>query len=141
MIFEDKLRKRTRGRALLIMFHDIAWANRAEGLKQFDFINTDILKLSEVEVKDAEKLLIAALSTDLCYGRKIMSSAHAKELAKEFIGLQDEQAQYFTNSSVPYHKKENSWSFTPITEATIDTGIIVKLGKQLDSVIWMADID
>jgi len=141
MNFEDKLRKRTQGRAFIIVFHDIAWANRTEGLKQLDFINTDILKLSEVEVKDAEELLIAALSTDLCYGRKIMSLAHAKELAKEFIELQDKQAQYFTNSSIPYHKKENAWSFTPITEATIDTGLIIKLGKQLDSIIWMADID
>lgn len=141
MNFSEKLKKKTGGRVLLHSFQDIAWATRYDGLREAGFINTDILKLSEVNIKDAEKLLVDALSTDLCYKCEVMDKFSAKELAKEFISLQDKQARFFTNSTTPYYNGNSSWSFTPITEATIDTGLIVKSGKQLDSMIWMFDID
>lgn len=141
MNFEEKLKKQTGGRAFFYSFQDVAWATRYEGLREAGFINSDTLKLSEVKVEDAEKLLIDVLSTDLCYKSEVMSKHRARELAKEFIALQDKQARFFTNSNVPYRSSESSWSFTPITEATIDTGLMVKVGKQLDSMLWVADID
>ena len=133
MKFEEKLKKKAGGRAFIYSFENMAWASRWEGLRDAGFINTDILELSEFKAEDAEKLLANALSTDLCYETKVMSKSIAKELAKEFIAMQDKQARFFTNSSVPYRSGEKAWSFTPITEATIDTGVMVKVGKQLDS--------
>ncbi len=141
MNFEEKLKKKTAGRAFFYSFQDVAWATRYEGLREAGFINSDILTLSEVKVEAAEKLLIDVLSTDLCYKSEVMSKYSARELAKEFIALQDKQARFFTNSNVPYRSGESSWSFTPITEATIDTGLMVKVGKRLDSMLWVADID
>ncbi|EAR62167.1 hypothetical protein [Neptuniibacter caesariensis] len=141
MNFEEKLKKKTGGRAFFYSFQDVAWATRYEGLREAGFINSDILTLSEVKVEAAEKLLIDVLSTDLCYKREVMSKYSARELAKEFMTLQDKQARFFTNSNVPYRSGESAWSFTPITEATIDTGLIVKVGKQLDSMLWVSDID
>jgi|GEM_PF-5368003 len=141
MNFEEKLKKKTRGRAFYYSFQDVAWAARYEGIRKAGFINSDILKLSEVKIEDAEKLIIDILSTDLCYKSKVMSKHSARELAKEFIAQQDKQVRFFTNSNVPYRSDESSWSFTPITEATIDTGLMTKVGKQLDSMLWVADID
>lgn len=141
MNFEDKLKKKTGGRAFFYSFHDVAWANRYHGLKEAGFINLDILKLCEVNLEDAERLLVDVLSTDLCYKSKVMSLYDAKELAKEFISMQDKQAKYFTNSDVPYRNGTSAWAFTPITEATMDTDLIIKLGKQLESMLWVADID
>jgi hypothetical protein len=141
MNFEEQLKKRTGGRAFFYSFQDVAWAARYEGLREAGFINSDNLKLSEVKIEVAEKLLVDVLSTDLCYKNEVMSRHSARELAKEFIAQQDKQARFFTNSNVPYRIGESAWSFTPITEATIDTGVIVKAGKQLDSMLWVADID
>lgn len=141
MNFEEKLKKKTGGRAFLYSFQDVAWATRYEGLREAGFINSDILRLTEVKVEGVEKLLIDILSTDFCYKSEIMSRHDASELAKEFIALQDKQARFFTNSNVPYRSDESAWSFTPITEATIYTGLMVKVGKQLDSMLWVADID
>ncbi len=141
MNFENRLKKKTGGRAFFYSFRDVAWATRYEGLREAGFLNSDILQLSEVKTEDVEKLLIDVLSTDLCYKSEVMSKYSARELAKEFITLQDKQARFFTNSNTPYSSSESAWSFTPITEATIDTGLMVKVGKQLDSMLWVADID
>lgn len=141
MKFEEKLKKKAGGRAFVYSFENVAWASRWNGLGDAGFINSDVLKLSELKAEDAEKLLTNALSTDLCYETEVMSKSIAKELAKEFIEMQDKQAHFFTNSSIPYGSGEKAWSFTPITEATIDTGVMVKVGKQLDSMLWVADID
>ncbi|UXD87266.1 hypothetical protein [Thalassolituus hydrocarboniclasticus] len=141
MNFEEELKKKTGGRAFFYSFQNVSWAKRYEGLREVGFINSDILTLSEVKFKDAEKLLIDVLSTDLCYKNEVMTKLSARELAKEFMALQDKQARFFTNSNVPYSNGENAWSFTPITGATIDTGLMVKVGKQLDSMLWVADVD
>ncbi len=40
-----------------------------------------------------------------------------------------------SNSDTPYHQREeSSWKFSGITDATIDTGTIVKLGWRLAGV-------
>ena len=141
MNFEQKLKKKTRGKAFIYSFQDLAWANRYEGLKEAGFINSEILELSEVNIGDAEALLMDVLSTDLCYGCKVMSKDAAAELAKEFIASQDKQARFFTNSNVPYSSSARAWAFTGITEATIDTGLMVKVGKQLVSMLWVVSFD
>lgn len=67
MNFEQKLKKKTGGRAFIYSFQDVAWANRYEGLREAGFKSSEILKLSEVKIEDAEKLLIDVLSTDLWF--------------------------------------------------------------------------
>ena len=42
-----------------------------ERLREAGFINSDILKLSEVKLEDAEKLLVDVLSKDLRNGHEI----------------------------------------------------------------------
>lgn len=141
MNFEGKLNKKTGGRAFFYSFQGVAWAARYEGLREAGFINTDILKLSEVKIENVKKLLVDVLSTDLCYRNEVMSKYSARELAKEFIALQDKQARFFTNSDIPYCSDESAWSFTSITEATTDTGLMVKVDKELKSMLWVVDID
>ncbi|MGD2117366.1 MAG: hypothetical protein PVG66_03340 [Chromatiales bacterium] len=141
MNLEQKIQNSLRGNGIFLTFDGVEWRDKGQALRADPRIVYEDLKLSEISRKDAIQLLISALSNDLCYGAKRLGKGMAEQIAKEFIGAYHEQARFYTNSDVPYNNKSHAWSFSPITEATIDTGVIVREGKNLASLLWVMGID
>lgn len=141
MNLEQIIQKSLKGNGLFLTFDGVQWQDKDKALRADSRIYYEDLKLFEVSRKDAIQLLISALSNDLCYKTKRLEKETAEQIAKEFIGPFNGQARFYTNSDIPYHKKGSFWSFSPITEATIDTGVIVREGENLVSLLWIMGID
>jgi len=141
MNLEQKVQKSLKGNGIFLTFDGVLWQEKDKALRADSRIEYEDLKLYEVKRREAIQLLISAMSNDLCYGVKRLGKGTAEQIAKEFVGSFHEQARFYTNSDVPYDKKGSAWSFSPITNATIDTGVIVREGKNLVSLIWVMDID
>jgi hypothetical protein len=95
----------------------------------------------------AQALLIAAkvLERDLAYTSEVMPEAVARAFAEEFAAHFDDCAEFFTNATFEDHLARvapgdsvSSWS--PITEATFDTGVIA-VDEHRVGLIWVEDED
>jgi hypothetical protein len=122
-------------------YSDVNWRDKDKALNKQSCIEYQDVKFTELHKNDAVKLLSSALCNDLCYGVKRMGKTKAEQIAVEFISSHHDGARFYTNSSIPYHQKSSSWLFTSITNATIDTGVIVREGHKLVSLLWIADTD
>ena len=91
------------------------------------------------EISEAEAIDIAALilHEDLAYHVELMPPGDAKALATAFVAQVGAPARYFTNGEFD---GRSLWAFEPITEATLDTGIIV-LGPSSSGMLWVEDED
>ena len=91
------------------------------------------------EISQADAIEIAALilHEDLAYRIELMPPGDAKALATEFIAQFTAPARYFTNGEFVGRSLS---AFEPITEATLDTGIIV-LGSSSAGILWVEDED
>lgn len=95
-----------------------------------------------IEKAEALELLKVVLHKDMAYGVKIMSSVKASNLAEELIGQFGEDAVYYSNGDYGKPRKNSNVgaSWTPATEATFDTGVIV-ISNSAVSCVWFADED
>ena len=141
MTFEEKIRKSLGGNGIYLTFDGVPWHNKDQALKADPRIDYEEPGFAEISRENAILLLEAALSNDLCYGVKRPGRGTAEQLATEFISNAREPAKFYTNSDAPYNQKDGTWSFSPITEATIDTGVVVREGNNLASLLWVLDFD
>lgn len=96
----------------------------------------------KIDRAEAVEVLKSVLHKDMAYSVKIMSSEKAKNLAVEFIGNFGSEAIFYTNGEYGKPRKNTnvgpSWS--PATDATFDTGVIVILNEAVGCA-WFADED
>lgn len=137
----EKISRKCGGRAICHLFNQTSWLDRSEALVKVGLAQAPSCSLSEISAKDAQSLLALALSKDLCYGVRRMSSDKGSELAASFLALFATATRYYTNSQTPYYLKGSAWAFSNLTSGTIDTGVIVRSGKFLSGVLWLSDID
>lgn len=89
---------------------------------------------------EAVRVLEMGLHQDLLYGRELMPSATAKQLAGAFLDAFDGELRLFTNGTFGRAGGEDGRGWTPATEATVDTGVLV-LGASSCGCLWFADDD
>jgi len=117
------------------------WRDRDESLRAIGLKPIPRESWHEVDRETARQTLETALSTDLCYGTKSMSRGLAHDLAREFLAPFHWQDRFFTNSETPWDPGLSSWAFSGLTDATLDTGVIVKSGEELGGLFWIASWD
>lgn len=89
----------------------------------------------------AEKISSYILDYDLAYNVPIIEKNLAENLSSKFLNFFSEEAVFFTNASFSDDEGEfhiDGWS--PITDATFDSGIIVFDGS-LIGILWVMDED
>jgi len=136
-----KIEKALGGNAIFIVYENVPWRERDAALSEDPRIKSGTVDHNEVSRSEAISLLSAALKKDLCYGTKLLGKGVAEEIAKEFVGSHQEGARFYTNSAVPYGGGKEAWSYSPLTAATIDTGVVVREGGNLASVLWVMAFD
>ena len=93
----------------------------------------------EISKAQAETVAKRVLHRDLAYDAEIMTEPEAQALANRFFDCFDEEnAQYYTNGD--YYSDGSNHSWTPATDATFDTGILV-IGKSRTGCLWVEDED
>ena len=109
-------------------------------LKELGFV-TDEKYLKCISFEDAVLVTKAILWKDLAYGSEMMKENEALSAAKELLDDYAEiETEYYTNGDwVNYHDKSGC-SFSPLTKATFDAGIIIK-NKEFAACIWVQDED
>lgn len=97
----------------------------------------------EVTPEEAKAVLRAVLAFDMAYHCELVPSAEADNLASEFVdAFVDQKATYFTNGEFGRPRKALGVgpSWTPATNATFDTGILV-LTRDRIACAWFMDED
>ena len=96
----------------------------------------------EIGRAEATEVLKNVLHKDMAYSVKIMSSEKAKNLAEEFICNFGDGAKFYTNGEYgkPRTNPNVGPSWSPATEATFDTGVII-INKGVVGCAWFADED
>jgi hypothetical protein len=128
------------------------------GLKSID------ISWVEIPEKVARWIISEYLHKDLAYGLKQVSKNYAEQLASQFLEHFARPAQFFTNGGLytecpgatpekgsyflrlgeqPFNPEskgvfEGSW--TPLTEATFDTGIVA-VNDDYIAIVWYSDED
>lgn len=93
----------------------------------------------EVPADEAVLLLAAVLHRDMAYDQQIMPAARALDLAKDFVGsFPRDPTRFFTNGT--FGRKQEAPSWSPATDATFDTGVIV-LSSGMTACLWFQDED
>ena len=120
---------------------DVPWRDRGEALAKLDFKLPPDFQFVELSRNAAASYLARCLSRDLCYGTRLRSMGDSENLAHWFVESFHRQSRFLTNSGGS-DPGGNGWGFTPLfAEATMDTGIIVRTGKELTGVMWVTSID
>ena len=138
---DSRFTEKCGARATCRLFTGRAWADKNAELTECGFVNVTGTNWYEVTLQQAVGILSAALASDLCYGSRRMANSSAARMARQFLEQFPEQAQFFTNSAVPYHLRESAWQFDSITVGVVDTGILVKVGESLAGILWISDDD
>ncbi len=101
---------------------------------------SDIYK--NIERAEAIEVLRNVLHKDMAYSIKIMSSEKAKNLAVEFVDNFGKEAKFYTNGEYGKPRKKPNFgpSWSPATDATFDTGVIVII-KEMVGCVWFTDED
>lgn len=97
----------------------------------------------EVPEQEAVSVLRAVLSRDMAYQVELMPQARADRLAQEFVRhFSGEDPRYFTNGDYgrPGDHPNVGPSWTPATNATFDTGILVITSERIGCA-WFTDED
>ncbi len=97
----------------------------------------------EIDAATARAVVCHVLSRGLVYHTRYMSPDEADRLAAAFLDLFGPAALYFGNGwrppDVPGERMmSNSW--TPATDATFDTGVVV-VGPERSGCLWVEDED
>ena len=122
-------------------YESVLWRDRDVEIRRLGFRPIPRESWSEVDRAQAIDLLASAMSTDLCYGAKVFPRGTAKELSEQFCASFHWQARFFTNSEKPWQPSLNGWIWAPLTDATIDTGVIAKTGDLFAGICWIASWD
>lgn len=96
----------------------------------------------EVERSEALCVLKNVLHKDMAYSTTIMSSEKAQNLANEFVQQFGDDAVFYTNGQFGKALGDPSIgpSWTPATDATFDTGVIV-IADGVVGCVWFMDED
>ncbi len=97
----------------------------------------------EVGIDAAKTLVRRILFKDLAYSIAMMSDDEAALLTERFFGLFNGSVRCFTNGNlvVPAaDPAEVPGSWTPITEATFDAGVVCLGGSRI-GILWVEDED
>ena len=92
----------------------------------------------EIDAQEAERLIVTILNKDLAYGVEVMPVNQANLLAAAFMEPFRVSGRYFTNGT--FHKPGNPDGWTPLTDATFDTGVVA-LGPTVAGILWVQDED
>ena len=142
MIGEMSYEKTLHRLGLYRRFDDVLWASHKQALSELGLHLISKVRLVEVDRNEAIKRLTDCLANDLCYGVKNLGKEHSKKVATEFIKSFHDQSRFYTNSNTGYTADSNAWSFSPLSEnSTMDTGIIVRTGKELTGIMWVFSSD
>jgi hypothetical protein len=98
--------------------------------------------LGEVSAEHAAAILEALLWRDLAYHAENMPRDQAKKLAADFVNEHnDTGAQFLSNADWRvFHEQPNGFSWTGLTKATFDGGLIV-VHRPFASCVWVEDED
>jgi hypothetical protein len=97
----------------------------------------------EITSEEAKAVLRAVLAFDLAYHCELMPSPEADRLASEFVdSFEGKGATYYTNGEFGKPRKAPGVgpSWTPATNATFDTGVLV-LARDCIACAWFMDED
>jgi hypothetical protein len=94
--------------------------------------------LDPIDVATARRLLAHVLRFDLAYRTEIMDTEMAARLADRAIDALSAPARWWTNGSIGLPGDGGSW--TGLTEATFDTGVIGASPERV-LVVWFMDED
>lgn len=94
----------------------------------------------EVDLASAKKILMRILYKDLAYDQELMPLADAQTLADQVIDLCGSNASFYTNGDYDLEENKQSVEWTPITNATFDTGVIF-VGESQIGLLWVEDED
>lgn len=93
--------------------------------------------LIEISRAAAHSVVESLIAKDMAYGYELMPRAQAKSFTRSyFCNFPEPQSQFFSNRASP---ESESWS--PMTESTFDSGIVVKFGEGLYACLWFEDED
>jgi hypothetical protein len=93
--------------------------------------------LIEHDRSTAKRILTELLWKDLAYGTECMSSEQAKTLACELIQARSGiDSRYFSNSAWTEPR-----SYSPLTDATYDAGLLIQCTRGHYYCIWFEDED
>ncbi|MBQ0946611.1 hypothetical protein KAK07_25015 [Ideonella sp. 4Y16] len=98
---------------------------------------------SEVSPKEAACVLRSVIHRDMAYEIELVPLGQAEELAAKFLqAVGTVGARYFTNGTfgLPRQSPHVGASWSPATEATFDTGILV-LTPERTACLWFEDED
>jgi len=93
----------------------------------------------EINRQEAERVATLILTRDLAYGSECIPEAAALEYLRRFLSAFAADARFFTNGTIDGPKLRLS-NWTPITDATFDTGIFV-LDETSVGFLWAEDED
>ncbi|HKP55385.1 MAG TPA: hypothetical protein VJV78_01620 [Polyangiales bacterium] len=112
-----------------------------ELLAEFE-LSPNVSALNPVDLQLAERIAALVLAQDLAYGIQLMPLTDAARLAAAFVELfAGSKADCFTNASFNEEGGRLSLSeWTPLTDATFDTGILV-LSTERAGCLWVQDED
>ncbi|MEB2185704.1 hypothetical protein VDS18_07285 [Xanthomonas campestris pv. campestris] len=96
----------------------------------------------EIPAEEAAAVLANVIHKDMAYGVELVSFERAQKLAKSFLeSFPLEGTRYFTNGSFGRPRGEkNTESWWPVTDATLDTGVLV-IGQSSTGCLWFTDED
>jgi hypothetical protein len=89
---------------------------------------------------DARAVLLLVLERSLAYNVATMSRANATELADAFLEHAQDAAVFFTNGDRASGSMSYGESWTPLTEATFDGGLVAVDGSHA-AMLWIEDED
>ena len=130
--------KRTSGLVTCNIFHGQAVKPLKSALRSLGLRNIPDHLWVELSAKDAHAHLAKCLCRDLAYSSKIMSKPEASQLASAFLSQFSGSLKYLTNTS--NFLEDGGWSYDPISNATIDTGVLVE-NNGLIGILWFEDED
>ena len=97
----------------------------------------------EVSLDEAKSIAGGVLEKDLAYGCAVMPRDEATSLAERFLSLFHPDVRCFTNSNAGWPGEDGrtkAYSWTPITNATLDTGIVC-FDRDRVGILWVQDED
>jgi hypothetical protein len=110
-------------------------------LKCLGFVNTKAEYVFERERGVAVNVLQSILWKGLAFGTVLMSEAESASYAEQFINeYANEESKIYTNGNWVIYRSTNSFSFSGLTDATFDAGVII-VNKEHVACLWVEEED
>jgi hypothetical protein len=94
----------------------------------------------EIDRQAARSLIYLVLEKDLAYGGGAMPRHEANRLTDAFLAQFDMTSRFYTNGTFHEVAAGNGATWSPATDATFDTGVLV-LSDALSGCLWVEDED